>query len=410
MSVLYRAAERPAWGFSISRYLRNLDWILLLSTLGLVCLGLVMIYSATAADPSLDTDTSAHYVRTQAVGLGLGLVLLVGVSLLDFTWFRRAHKVLYGLSVALLLLTLIFGAERMGARRWLTLLFFDLQTSELVKLLVIMALAGLLAGGVELRHRFSFVALTVLYVAAPSLLIFLQPDLGTAVVFIFFLLFMLVAWGIDWRHLAMLLGLGVGGVLAVLRVFPNVLGVQLLEPYQVQRILVFLDPEKDPAGQGYQLLQSKIAVASGMYTGKGFMEGTQTHLNFLPAHHTDFIFAVLGEELGFLGASLLLLLYALVLWRILRTAAQSKSLFGSLICVGVGSVILFQVFVNIGMSIGIMPITGLPLPFISYGSSSLVVFLIGVGLVESVRVHSRTALYGGRFRRESYGQMANQAY
>lgn len=408
MSVLYRAAERPAWGFSISRYLRNLDWILLLSTLGLVCFGLAMIYSATATDPSL--DTSGHYVRAQAVGLGLGLVLLVGVSLLDFTWFRGAHKVLYGLSIALLLLTLAVGAERMGARRWLVLPFFDLQTSELVKLLVIMALAGLLAGGVELRHRFSFVALTVLYVAVPSLLIFLQPDLGTALVFIFFLLFMLVAWGIDWRHLAILLGTGVGGVLAVLRVSPNVLGVQLLEPYQIERILVFLDPEKDPAGQGYQLLQSKIAVASGMYTGKGFMEGTQTHLNFLPAHHTDFIFAVLGEELGFLGASLLLLLYALVLWRILRTAAQSKSLFGSLICVGVGSVILFQVFVNIGMSIGIVPITGLPLPFISYGSSSLVVFLIGVGLVESVRVHSRTALYGGRFRRESYGQMANQAY
>jgi len=405
MNVLYRAADRPAWGFSISRYLRNIDWILLLATLGLVFAGMAMIYSATASDPNLDSPM--RYLHAQGVGLGLGLILLIGMSLLDFSWFSGMHKVLYGVSIALLLATMVFGVERMGARRWLVSPVIDIQTSELVKLLMVVALAGFLTGGVELRHRFRFVALTVVYVAVPAFLIFLQPDLGTALVFVFFLLFMLVGWGVEWRHMVALLSAGVAAVLAILRVLPTVFGIQLLEPYQIQRLLAFLDPEKDPTDQGYQLLQSKIAVASGMYTGKGFMEGTQTHLGFLPTHHTDFIFAVIGEEFGFLGACALLLLYMVVLWRILRAATQSKNLFGSLVCIGIGAVLLFQVFVNIGMSIGIMPITGLPLPFVSYGSSSLVVFLMSVGLVESVRIHSRTALYGGRFRGESYGQMAN---
>ena len=169
---------------------------------------------------------------------------------------------------------------------------------------------------------------------------------------------------------------------------------------------MFLNPEHDTSGAAYQLVQSKIAVASGMFSGKGFMEGSQTNLNFLPAHHTDFIFSVIGEELGFVGSLVLLGLFLVVVWRAFRIAGMSKSLYGTLVAAGVIGMLVFQVFVNIGMTLGIMPITGIPLPFVSFGSNSLMVFLISVGLLQSVHVHSRTALYGGRLKGDPYGQMA----
>jgi rod shape determining protein RodA len=221
----------------------------------------------------------------------------------------------------------------------------------------------------------------------PTVLVFLQPDLGSALVFGAILVSMLVVWGIRLPHLGLLAGVGAFVVVMVLRVFPA-FGVRLLKDYQIRRLTLFLDPEKDPTGLGYQLTQSKIAVGSGMFTGKGYLQGTQTHLNFLPAHHTDFIFAVIGEELGFLGALLLLLLFAVIIWRALRIARLSEDLFGRLIATGVAGVLMFQVFVNIGMTIGIMPVTGIPLPFVSFGSSALVVFLMAIGLLESVHVHS----------------------
>jgi rod shape determining protein RodA len=199
---------------------------------------------------------------------------------------------------------------------------------------------------------------------------------------------MLVVWGIRLPHLGILAGASVLAVVMVLRVLPSAFGVHLLKDYQLKRLTLFLDPEKDPGGLGYQLSQSKIAVGSGMFTGKGYLEGTQTHLNFLPAHHTDFIFAVIGEELGFMGALLLLGLFAVIIWRALRIARLSEEMFGRLIAAGVAGILIFQVFVNVGMTIGIMPVTGIPLPFVSFGSSSLVVFLMAIGLLESVHVHS----------------------
>ncbi|MCZ7661664.1 MAG: rod shape-determining protein RodA [Thermoleophilia bacterium] len=402
MNVLQKADQRPRAGFSLLRYLRNVDWILLLTTLGLTGYGMAAIYSATHADPNLPTST--YYVRSQALGLVVGLVAMVTISLIPFGVWARWRNYLYGFSLALLALTLAIGAERMGARRWIALPFFDLQSSELVKMAVLVAFAALLVEGVELRDRFRFVLKSVAFMAAPAVLIFIQPDLGTALVFGVMLAVMLVVWGIRWTHAAALAGAALAAAVAVLRVLPG-LGLSLLQPYQIQRLLVFLDPEKDTSGAAYQLWQSKIAVASGMFTGKGFMEGTQTHLNFLPAHHTDFIFSVIGEELGFAGAMLLLGLFLIVAWRALRIAGMARNLFGTLIAAGVGSVVVFQVFVNVGMTIGIMPITGIPLPFVSFGSNSLVVFLTGVGLLESVHIHSRTALYGGRLKGEPYGQI-----
>lgn len=404
MRMLQRSDKRTAPGFSLVRYLSNLDWILLVAVAGLVAFGLAMIWSATRLDPNLSAP--GGYVRSQLQGVLLGLVALVAVSLVDFSWLTRWRHHVYGLTIFLLLVTLVIGDERMGARRWIDLVVFDLQTSELAKVLVIVAFGAVLADGVELRHRFRFVVLGVLYVAFPAAFIFLQPDLGTALVFVVVLLSMLLVWGARWLHLAVLLAGGLAVVVAVLRVLPSTFGIHLLKPYQLQRLVVFLDPERDPTGPGYQLLQSKIAIASGLVTGKGYGQGTQTGLNFLPAHHTDFIFSVIGEELGFLGASLLLLLYLVVLWRAFRIASLSRNLYGTLLATGVAGVMLFQVFVNLGMTIGIMPITGVPLPFVSFGSSSLVVFLMAIGVLQSVHVHSRTALYGGRIKGEPYGQMA----
>jgi rod shape determining protein RodA len=334
------------------------------------------------------------------------MVVLIAVSLVDYQHIGRWQRVLYVGTLLLLVATLLIGSggEEVGAKRWIDLPFLRLQSSELAKVLMIVCLGALLADGVELRHRFRFVLLAVGYVMVPAFLIFIEPDLGTALVFGSILGAMLLVWGIRWLHLGILsAGLGVA-VVFVLRVLPTTFGISVLKPYQLQRLTVFLDPEHDPTAAGYQLSQSKIAIASGMFSGKGFMHGTQTHLNFLPAHHTDFIFAVVGEELGFAGAALLLGLYAVIIWRAFRIASTAKDLYGTLIASGIIAVLLFQVFLNIGMTIGILPVTGVPLPFVSFGSSSLVIFLMTVGLLESVHVHSRTQLYGGRPKGEPYGR------
>ncbi len=246
-----------------------------------------------------------------------------------------------------------------GANRWLEFGFTRLQTAELVKFLMIIALGAVLAEGVELRHRFRFVVLCIGYVLVPGILIFLQPDLGTSLVFVAILLVMLIVWGIRMSHLAILIGVGIFGAVTVLRILPSVFGVHVLKDWQLARLQVFSNPEKYPDNEGYQLIQSKIAVGSGMFTGKGYMAGTQHNLNFLPERHTDFIFAVIGEELGFLGAALLIGLFAVIVWRAFRIARMSRDIYGTLIAAGVAGVLVFQVFVNIGMTIGIMPVTGL---------------------------------------------------
>ncbi|OFW59682.1 MAG: rod shape-determining protein RodA [Actinobacteria bacterium RBG_16_64_13] len=365
-----------------------MDWVLLGATLGLVTYGFFMLYSATHADPTLSTPF--FYVRSQAIGLALGLVFLVTLSIVDYLWFARWQVYIYAGSLLLLILTLVIGSgkETVGANRWLEFSGFRLQTAELVKFLLILSLGAVLTEGVELRRRFRFVVLSIGYVLVPGVLVFLQPDLGTSLVFVAILLVMLTIWGARLRHLGIIAGAGIFGAVTVLRILPSVFGFHLLKDWQLARLEVFLDPERDPSNTGYQLIQSKIAVGSGMFTGKGYLEGTQHNLNFLPERHTDFIFAVIGEELGFMGAALLIGLFAIVVWRAYRIARMSRDLYGTLVAAGVAGVLVFQVFVNIGMTIGIMPVTGLPLPFLSFGSSSLVVFLMAIGLLESIHVHS----------------------
>jgi rod shape determining protein RodA len=389
LKVLQHARERrQPLGFSLGGYLRGMDWILLAATLALVTFGLFMLYSATHADTNISTPF--YYVQSQGIGLVIGLVMLLMLSVANYRLLARWRTYIYVAALLLLVATLFIGSgsKTVGANRWIQLPFFRLQTSEVAKLLLILALAGVLAEGVALRHRLRFVIVCVLYMLVPTVLVFMQPDLGSALVFAAILVTMLVVWGIRLPHLGILAGAGVLGVVMVLRVLPSAFGIHLLKDYQLQRLTLFLDSQKDPTGLGYQLSQSKIAVGSGMFTGKGYLQGTQTHLNFLPAHHTDFIFAVVGEELGFMGAIFLIGLFAVIIWRALRIARLSEDMYGRLIAAGIAGVLVFQVFVNIGMTIGIMPVTGIPLPFVSFGSSSLVVFLMAIGLLESIHVHS----------------------
>ncbi|MBN1630792.1 MAG: FtsW/RodA/SpoVE family cell cycle protein, partial [Thermoleophilia bacterium] len=265
-SVLQEANERrQPLGFSLGAYLRSMDWVLLGATLGLVTYGFFMLYSATHEDPTISTPF--YYVRSQAIGLGLGLVFLLALSMFDYRRFARWQIYIYGGSILLLILTLIIGKgdETVGANRWLEFSFFRLQTAELVKFMLIVALGAVLAEGVELRHRFRFVVLCIVYVLVPGILIFLQPDLGTSLVFVAILIVMLVVWGIRMSHLGILAGVGLFGVVMVLRILPSAFGVHVLKDWQLDRLEVFLDPEKDPLNTGYQLIQSKIAIGSGMF-------------------------------------------------------------------------------------------------------------------------------------------------
>jgi rod shape determining protein RodA len=393
VKVLQNARERSQpLGFSLGAYLRGMDWILLAATMALVTFGLFMLYAATHADTNISTPF--FYVQSQGIGLIIGFAFLVMLSASNYGWIARWRTYIYLATLGLLIITLVpgigAGSATVGANRWIQLPFFRLQSSELAKLLLVVSLAGVLAEGVALRHRLRFVIMCVVYVLVPTALVFLQPDLGTALVFVAILVSMLVVWGIRLPHLGILAGASLFVAVLVLRILPSAFGVHLLKGYQLQRLTLFLDPQRDPTDAGYQLTQSKIAVGSGMFTGKGYLSGTatQTNLNFLPEHHTDFIFAVVGEQLGFMGAMLLIGLFAVIVWRAFRIARLSEDMYGRLIATGIAGVLVFQVFVNIGMTIGIMPVTGIPLPFVSFGSSSLVVFLMAIGLLESIHVHS----------------------
>ncbi len=390
VKVLQNARERrQPLGFSLGAYLRSMDWILLLATLSLVTYGLLMLYSATHADTNISTPF--FYVRSQGIGLVIGFAFLMMISVINYKRVSRWRTYIYAFTLLLLVLTLVphigAGNSTVGANRWIDLRVTRLQTSELAKLLLIISLAAVLAEGTALRHRLRFVIICVVYLLVPTALVFLQPDLGTALVFGAILICMLVVWGIRLPHLGALAGVSLFAAVLALRILPA-LGIQVLKDYQLQRLTIFLDPERDPTGAGYQLTQSKIAIGSGMFTGKGYLDGTQTHLNFLPEHHTDFIFAVVGEELGFMGGILLIGLFAVVVWRAFRIARLSDDMYGRLIATGIAGMLVFEVFVNIGMTIGIMPVTGIPLPFMSFGSSSLVVNLMAIGILESIHVHS----------------------
>ncbi len=367
-------------------HLRHFDYALLAAVLAVVVYGMVLIYSATHADPQLPGPY--YYVKIQAAAAVLGLLLIVPLAFIDYRGLRNYRTPIYVGVLLLTLLVYIVGSTAQGSQRWIDLGVFNLQPSELTKVGMVLVLASYLAGRPRGEMEVQTTLVTLAYTSLPLLLIFFEPDFGSALVLLALAVAMLFLYGVRWTHFAAMGVALVGALLLVLKVLP-VVGLQLMKPYQVDRLLVFLHPDHDPTGAGYNLMQSKIAIGSGMLTGKGLYQGTQAQLNFLPEHHTDFVFSVLGEELGFIGAMVLFALFVFIVWRGIRIMLMADSLFGSLVAGGVLSMLLFQFFVNIGMTIGIMPVTGITLPFVSYGGSSMVANLLGIGLLESIHVRSR---------------------
>lgn len=351
------------------RHLDNFDWILFLSALAVTAVGLGMIYSATDGTP-----VEGAFQR-QLVWLALGLVLMAAALLIDYHTLAEFSYVFYGVALLLLALTLLYGRVVNASRSWLDVGSLHFQPSEPAKVATILMLAAYL-GRERVRGLgvVNFAAICAI-VGLPVLLIMKQPDLGTAVTFAPLLAGVTFIAGIRVRTLVIL-------ALVAALALPAVWGH--LKPYQKERVKTFMEPTRDPKGAGYQLIQSLIAVGSGGIVGKGFLSGTQGQLQFLPEQHTDFIFAVLAEERGFLGSMILLGLYFVILYRCTATARAARDRLGVFLAIGVVCVFGGQALLNIGVVVGLLPTTGVPLPLMSYGGSSLVSTLVGMGLVSNV--------------------------
>lgn len=369
-----------------------LDKVFLLFVALLCAVGIILLASAGSnitADP-------LYYMKKQILWVLLGIGAAAAVMLYDYTETAAYWKGLYGIAVGLLLWVTFFGVEQRGISGWIKIGTLIFQPAELTKILLIVAFANFLHTRQGKMETFFQMLPAFLFVGVPFLLVASQPDLGTALAYVSITIFMMFVAGANPKILWTLVLGGLG--LAVLAVYLHFqMGLPLpLKDYQLQRFTVFLSPYEDGfggRGSGWNTIQSLIAVGSGGLWGKGLFRGTQVQLNFLPEHHTDFIFSVLGEELGFVGAVAVLLLYTLLLWRALRIARHSNDQLGLLIVVGITAVWLFHIYENIGMCIGIMPITGIPLPFLSYGGSSMLTNFIGVGLILSVNLREKSIIF-----------------
>jgi rod shape determining protein RodA len=370
----------------------RLDPLLLLATLGLVAASLIALAGATRNDV---TGEPYHYVYRQAAYAAVGLVLMYGVSRIDYSRLRELRYPVYGLLLGLLLIVLAIAGVTRGTRAWIELPFFNFQPSELGKVLLIVALSAFLVDRMRRMGRDTTARIVVLGLI-PTMLVIAEPDLGSALVYVAGTLAVLFVAGAPWKHFAAL-GVLFAVALTVVLVAAPMAGVQVLEPYQVDRLTAFLHPSADPGEEGYQLQQALTAIGSGEKTGRGVDDATQTALNFLPEHHTDFVFAVVGETYGFAGCALILSLYALLIWRGLHILTVAKNLYGALIAGGITVMLLFQLFVNIGMNVGIMPITGVTAPLLSFGGSSMLATFLALGLLHSVHAQAReTAELKGR--------------
>ena len=390
---MIEAAERPRIATAGGRaepallaFVRRLDWILLAAAVGLVGYGVWVVSGITRFDVPGD---ESYYVVRQEIAAGIGFVGLVVASLVPVDVARRHWQLLYGTTLTLIVVVFVAAETIRGSKRWIDLGFIQFQPSELGKVLFVLAIAGFLVerGGRVTRWRtiFSAVALG----SAPILLVFLQPDLGTAFVYGAALLAVLFFVGVRWRQLLALVAVGAIGVAGVLWLLPEA-GIQVLKPYQAARLT--LDPGADPGGITYNLDQSITAVGSGGLTGRGVVEATQTRLDYLPEHATDFAFASLAEQRGFVGCAILLLLYLLVVWRGLRVLTVAGDLYGAVVAGGLVFAFLFQIFVNVGMTMGVAPVTGIPLPFVTVGGTSMVANLVLIGVLEGI--HARGNLSG----------------
>ena len=370
-SNLNRAAAASAW--------RHVDLSLVGAVLSIAALGLVMIYSATREALEQQGADPQRFLQRQALFVAIGIGVMVATAVIDYRVFRDFAPMLYASTIAVLLLVLSpLGAEHKGQQASFDIGPFQLQPSEFAKVVLIVGLASYIAAqrdAIDGRRLLIILGLAGVLIG----LVYLQPDLGTSLVFLAILLGVLLVAGARARHIVGLILLGVVAMVAVVQ-----LGV--LKQYQLDRLTSFLD-RADTQKAAYNLDQSKTAIGSGGIAGKGLFKGSQTNLSYVPEQHTDFIFTAVGEQLGLVGSGTLLALYGLIVWRMWRAAALAKDLAGTLMCVGVLSMFTFQIFENVGMTMGIMPITGIPLPFMSYGGSSTLAAFAAVGLV--LNVHMR---------------------
>ncbi|MFE3634663.1 rod shape-determining protein RodA [Streptomyces cellostaticus] len=386
-SVSGYGPERAGWTrlFARDSLARRLDWPILLSALALSGIGSLLVYSATRNRTEINQGDPYYFLLRHLMNTGIGLALMIGTLWLGHRALRNAVPILYGLSVFGILAVLTpLGSTVNGAHSWIVLGGgFSLQPSEFVKITIILGMAMLLAARVDAGdkkypdHRTVLQSLGL--AAVPILIVLLMPDLGSVMVMVVIILGVLLASGASNRWVFGLITAGTVGAIAVWQ-------LHILDDYQIARFAAFANPDLDPAGVGYNTNQARIAIGSGGLTGAGLFHGSQTTGQFVPEQQTDFVFTVAGEELGFLGAGLIILLLGIVLWRACRIARDSTELYGTVVAAGIIAWFAFQAFENIGMTLGIMPVTGLPLPFVSYGGSSMFAVWVAIGLLQSIKV------------------------
>lgn len=362
---------------------RHVDWILVGAVVALSLIGVLMVYSATKG-PGGETPANTSFLIRQLVFAVLGWGVMGAMAAIDYRHFRDWAIPMAGAAIVLLVLVLSpLGSESNGAQAWFQVAGFQLQPSEFAKIVFILGMSAFLtydrAGGLDGRRLLLAFGLA----AVPMGLIMLQPDLGTVLVFVFAALGMVTVAGVRPRHLALVALVAIVGTVLILN-------SPILKAYQVDRLTSFVSPDSDTQGAAYNTKQAQVAIANGGFTGEGLFEGEQTQLNYVPEQHTDFIFTVVGEELGFVGGVVVLGLLGVIVWRIWRTAQLSRDEYGMLVCVGILSMVVFQVFENVGMTMGIMPVTGIPLPFVSYGGSAILTECAAMGLVLSVHMRRFT--------------------
>lgn len=376
MSYLEYNAKYVPTGF---RKLLFLNWPVIVLLTAVAGCGFIMLYSVAggSADP---------WMSAQVKRFGVGMAMLVGVAMVPIWFWRNVSAVAFGVSILLLLAVEFFGTVGMGAQRWIDLGFMRLQPSEMTKITLVMVLAAYYDWlPTDRTSRPLWVILPIMIILLPTALVLRQPDLGTALLLLTGGATVMFLAGVHWAYFATVVAAGVGAIFAVFQ--GRGTSWQLLKDYQYRRIDTFIDPSNDPLGAGYHITQAKIALGSGGWTGRGFMQGTQSRLNFLPEKHTDFIFTTLAEEFGFVGAMTLLVLYVLIILFCVASAMSNKDRFASLLTLGVTMTFFLFFAVNMAMVTGLAPVVGVPLPLVSYGGSAMLVLLVAFGLVQSAHVH-----------------------
>lgn len=374
------------------KLLKNVNWYIPLATLLLIVIGIFALSSAVELN-KVDS-TGMQLLQKQIISVILGFLLIIIIQFVDYHLFADLSDIIYLSTIGILGIIQIVGLTVSGGKRWINLGPVNFQPSELAKIMMIIVLAAIIDDNKDdLKYLTGFIK-PFIYVLIPFFLIILQSDLGTALVLMVIFIGMLYAGGANPRFMLIIFG---GGFLLLLILIVSHLlydtPLIFLKEYQLNRLIVFIKPGIDPSGSGYNIIQSKIALGSGQLFGKGLFSGTQNQLRFLPEKHTDFIFSVIGEEFGFIGVIIVILLYLLILWQIFNVAKNARDNYGYLVAVGVGTMLFFHIIENIGMTMGLMPITGLPLPFISYGGSSMVTSLTAIGLVINVNIRRKKILF-----------------